>query len=821
LNTYPSFEEFFETGSANKPFPYQKRLAEMKKPPSLIRIPTGSGKTLAAVASWLWRHLSSDNNSSLSTPRKLVYCLPMRVLVNQTFQEIYDFLDRLKLIEEFPVYKLIGGEINEEWLLYPERKCVIVGTQDMLLSRALNRGYSQSRFAWPRSFGLLNNDCQWIFDEVQLMSTSISTSAQLHGFRDYFGTVLPCQSTWMSATLSEQWLQSPDFSLEENEMFVLDSDDLAVPQLEKRVFARKKIEKFGLEGDAKNRDKELASFVLDNHVPGKQTLVVLNTVKRATSLYEEIKKAQRKRNGDSAPELMLIHSRFRPYERMALEKRIAQKSLPPEGRIIVSTQVVEAGVNITSSLLVTELAPWSSIVQRLGRNNRFGEEISSQACWIDLEEKDYPPYNQSEMDATREIMESMTGREITPHSLIDKRLSVESQQVYFVPRKKDLFELFDTTPDLFGFDTDVSRFIREGDFLDAYVFWRDFEENPPEDRLYLREELCPVPYNEVREQMSKSKDARTVWYFDHIDGRWRRASADNVFPGAVLMLKAKDGGYSKEKGWDPASKSAVEVITGEILTEPSEEILESEESDDLSHLEYARWVSLEDHASDVESEIEEILKALEWDALSWENKTHARTVLKYAALLHDIGKSSQIFQEALVNACDPKPPETTTLWAKGPGKGRLSYRRKYFRHELASTLRILSDANPGFLPEFTDEELSLLAYLIAAHHGKVRTAISPMPSEMPPGDERRYALGLIEGDELPEIVIGSMRIPSIPLSLGCMEMGNSGTRSWSERVLTLCHSKEYGPFRLAYFEALVRAADIRASIKERGELNER
>ena len=53
---------------------------------------------------------------------------------------------------------------------------VIVGTQDQLLSRALNRGYSMSRFRWPVHFGLLDNDCLWVMDEIQLMGCIIRKS---------------------------------------------------------------------------------------------------------------------------------------------------------------------------------------------------------------------------------------------------------------------------------------------------------------------------------------------------------------------------------------------------------------------------------------------------------------------------------------------------------------------------------------------------------------------------------------------------------------------------------------------------------------------
>jgi len=64
----------------NDPYPYQVRLASEPIQSRAISVPTGAGKTAAAIVAWLWR-LKTDTNN---TPRRLVYCLPMRVLVEQT-----------------------------------------------------------------------------------------------------------------------------------------------------------------------------------------------------------------------------------------------------------------------------------------------------------------------------------------------------------------------------------------------------------------------------------------------------------------------------------------------------------------------------------------------------------------------------------------------------------------------------------------------------------------------------------------------------------------------------------------------------------------
>ncbi len=99
----------------------------------------------------------------------------------------------------------MGGEDAGEWDIYPEEDAILIGTQDMLLSRALNRGYGMSRYRWPMHFGLLNNDCLWVMDEVQLMGVGVETSAQLDGFRHNvkMPTIGLCQTWWMSATLDD------------------------------------------------------------------------------------------------------------------------------------------------------------------------------------------------------------------------------------------------------------------------------------------------------------------------------------------------------------------------------------------------------------------------------------------------------------------------------------------------------------------------------------------------------------------------------------------------------------------------------------------
>ena len=794
-----NYNEFFTkaTGIDKGPFDYQRRLAEERELPQLLDIPTGCGKTAAVVLAWLWRRRYASEEVQNKTPRRLVYCLPMRVLVEQTRDNCIEWLDKRGLLggkiddngyepswddpTKINVTVLMGGEDQDEWDLYPERDAIIIGTQDMLLSRALNRGYGMSRYRWPVHFGLLNNDCLWVMDEVQLMGVGVETTAQMDAFRRKLGTYGTCSSIWMSATMDEDRLDTVD-ATGDHEPLNLGEADRSSEVVGKRLKAEKKLECFSRNLYNDNVDEYpeiLSERILEEHQIGSMTLVIVNTVARAQDIFKELQK----KNNDH--ELLLLHSRYRKGKR----DEIISKLLKGGDLIVVSTQVVEAGVDISARVMFSELAPWPSMVQRFGRCNRKGEYQDSSIIWIDMDGLS-APYSEDEMDESRKKLDELNNASIVELSKIE---SPVDDKIYPVIRKKDLMEIFDTTPDLSGNDLDISRYIREGDERDVQVYWREIPEGGPQKNMARphRDELCRAPIGDARKFFGKKTTSGWVW--DHLDEAWKPVDKNYFLrPGEVILAGSDAGGYSEILGWigGKAKKTPVEPV-------PIMDCGEIESMNSDAETTSGRWVPLKEHCSDVSRDVKVSASRLGLD-------TNIVDALGTAGYWHDVGKGHEAFQSWLHTG---KCPDEKTLWAKSAERlSRPRYEvngisRKYFRHELASALAWYPNKDES-------ENGNLIAYLIASHHGKVRQSIRSLPDETEPLDERLFARGIWNGDRLRWTPDGPVELDLSPMMLG--------EGSWLEMSLAVL--EKFGPFKLGFLEALLRVSDwtVSASYEEVG-----
>lgn len=850
-------EDWFRRITGDSPYPWQ---AEVGTDPScvdrVLRIPTGFGKTAGTALAWLYNRCVRGDEA---WPMRLVFCLPMRVLVEQTEAVLEEWVKKANL--DVPVFTLLGGREAARWVDKIDRPAILVGTQDMLLSRALNRGYASARGLWPMEFGALHHDVLWVIDQVQLMDTGLATTTQLAAFRRDDAArsrprFRPAFTWWMSATLQQSWLSTVDFGA------ALDLPRTAIPpaarsgglwDVRKRLTFRRDL----------GAPEEIAKLAFGEHRDGELSLVIVNTVDRANKVLTALEKLVKKEK--KGVELKLVHSRFRGAERRGWTFLRKKAERPVEGRILVATQVVEAGVDVSASVLVTDLAPWSSLVQRFGRAARYAGESGQVFVVGDVpaKEVDARPYELAALTAAAEALADLekVGGDVGPASLerFEESLAegggarlatLYPYEPAHVLRRPDLDDLFDTSADLSGADLDVGRYIRSGDERDVTVFWRTVEADPGTLRDVpwpSRDELCPVPVGDLRKFLEKEE--KKAYVFDYLSGKWaRRRANDRLAPGMTVLLASDAGGYRVDAGWDPSSKQGAPPIAASSDDYPILEASLAADDDVLSMAEGYKTIRLHGHEAGVEATRLASTFGLPPDL---------RRLLALAARWHDAGKAHETFQAAISDVSRTRDAHfgKRNDLAKAPSGAFLRppyAKRPGFRHELASTLMLFevlrrrAPDHPGLLgahaellaltgaaavevseadrigshpladelAELTADALDLVAYLVCAHHGKVRGRWASTPQDMEA--EHGGIHGVVSGDAIPAFALpdaqgGAVEVPSVTLSLAAAALG-VGARygaSWTDRSGRLL--ERHGPFALAFLETLLRVADWRAS----------
>lgn len=328
----------------------------------ILQAPTGAGKTFASLYPFLeaWDAQNSD------FPRKCIYAVPMRVLANQFNEHYDDFISNKMRTIQPPQVKRQTGEYREDAELHGD---LIFATIDQILSSWLLHPYAQSRRKGNLNAGAIVGS-YLIFDEFHLFDPDNMLPTTLHMLQTLRG-VSPF--VLMTATFSADMLQELANLLDAVPLLLTDADLADLPNLQKtRTF-------FTADAPLVQDEQINTQTILEKHAQQngkKRSVVICNQVKRAQALYRQLK--------DEAPPdtvFKLLHSRFRPEDRATNEAFVRdefgkeKETYTAESVILIATQVVEVGVDITCQTLHTELAPASSVLQRAGRCARYEGEI--------------------------------------------------------------------------------------------------------------------------------------------------------------------------------------------------------------------------------------------------------------------------------------------------------------------------------------------------------------------------------------------------------------------------------------------------------------
>ena len=391
LLTAYDFTAFFRDVHGHEPFPWQVRLTEQVlrcgEWPKVIDLPTGAGKT--AVLDTAVFALAARPDIS---PRRVVFVIDRRIVVDQVYERAQLIRDRIKLgstatlrlIQE-RLHALSGGEllgvavlrggipIENEWTHRPDQPWVMVSTVDQFGSRLLFRGYGVSQGMRPVHAGLAGNDCLVILDEVHLSVP----------FRETLAHVAKLESGGLPRRFAVVEMSATP-NTEGAGPFKLDPTDMECEELRRRVKVRKEAKlvsvrnQDAIPGAVLKRVKAIGDDI-------RSVGVVVNRVRTARETHRMLEEA----GYDSH----LITGRMRPLDRVEAIERIGPIVDPDdEGRqdgmaVVVATQAIEVGADFSFDALVTECAAVDSLRQRFGRLDRRGTYFdrtgnAAQACII-------------------------------------------------------------------------------------------------------------------------------------------------------------------------------------------------------------------------------------------------------------------------------------------------------------------------------------------------------------------------------------------------------------------------------------------------------
>ena len=365
----------FEAVTGYPPYPWQARALEQFEAgnyPTTFDIPTGLGKT-TVVLCWL---LALVGRPAL--PRRTIYVVDRRAIVDQTAATIQRWVGRLGNVPEIadtfhrmatlpavaPVSLgvLRGGLADDgEWRLDPSRPAVIIGTVDMVGSRLLFSGYGDGMSRRSMHAGLLAHDAVVMLDEAHLSTAFADLLADVERLQHEEG------GGFRRITLSATGRTTAD-------PFRLDEADLEEPAVARRLGATKRLTLHEVD-----KPGSVVTKIVEQALalgPGS-VAVFVRSPKAAAKVAQQLRKQV---EGDAAERVALLTGTLRGHERSLLsETDVWARFTPDRSRdpvddtvYLVMTSAGEVGVDLDADHCVMDATTLDSVIQRVGRVNRNG-----------------------------------------------------------------------------------------------------------------------------------------------------------------------------------------------------------------------------------------------------------------------------------------------------------------------------------------------------------------------------------------------------------------------------------------------------------------
>jgi len=484
-----------------------------KNPSNIISItaPTGIGKTLASLELALYIADSQKKQG-------IIYAIPYTTIIEQSveiFQEV--FPDR----EITPHHYKVEYEDSEDnsydrvkYIITSWAKPFVVSTFYQLLFALFSSKNSDN-------IKLANmRDRVIVLDEVQAIEFPLWRVLQemLEPLSAILNTTFILMSATMPIIVKGEYEISPKETLFEGK--------------------NRYILKY-LHLNSDDRFAELAQKISDIYSSGYSILCVVNSIRSSKLLYKILK--------DSIDNLFLLNSYMLPKDReRVLDSLREPNSNRVVGKLLISTQVVEAGVDLDFDYGFREFAPFSSIIQSAGRVNREGDK---PIATVEIFDKlSYQVYDSTLIEVTHTVIDThlevgLQERDIL--ALVEEYFKSVNEQISDREGILDSIKSFDFD----AIDSAINKiFETEQDYKSSIVLGVDLKEL--EERFYefTKESISKWEAKEYRDRLFKSL-SNSMLNIKHIDIKNSGVVFEKSRLFGVYYLPYIDGVYSQDSGF--------------------------------------------------------------------------------------------------------------------------------------------------------------------------------------------------------------------------------------------------------------------------------
>jgi len=322
-----------------KPWPFQESVGTTTKRVTLVEAGCGSGKTAAA---YMWAARNADG-------KKLFFCYPTTGTATEGFLGyVHETPIEADLIHSRSIVDLEGvAQVNDE-----------DANDHLLRIQSLNAWSPQAVICTADTIlALVRNNRRGLYNSPAILSGAFVFD-ELHAYDNpMFEAVVALIKALPGASFLLMTASLPkgrkDFLLRN-----IGELEEVPPPTELEIIPRYQFKPLDSVEECYNKAKTACA-------DGKRILWVCNTVARAQKVLNELK--------DRGVAARTYHSRFKYMDRVRQHRKVVRwfgKTQRRVGIVAVTTQVAEMSLDLDADILISELAPMSALIQRLGRVNR-------------------------------------------------------------------------------------------------------------------------------------------------------------------------------------------------------------------------------------------------------------------------------------------------------------------------------------------------------------------------------------------------------------------------------------------------------------------